>query len=142
MNRTPYQAPQTSMEHHLLELMEHVRNGTDSRAGFNLAVETAQQHAFWLENEVARQRDEINDLYRKMSPSVTSVTCSSQAIQTGSLCFEWRMEGIQWRGVWMNRPKSEHVDILREVKRRTYREILRLFRSEFERTWKLNVGSK
>jgi hypothetical protein len=148
LKRHPYQPPQTSMERHLVDLVEHVRNGTDSRAGFAQKVEAAQDHAFWLEKTCRDQRAEIERLYKMVIPGLPSVTTHINRVDTrdpsgflpgGCLSFLWEMEAIRWKGVW-NGFDHKDAQVEKEVKTRTYRQLLRLVRKEFERTFKLNMS--
>lgn len=145
MDRYPYQVAQTSMERHVIELVAHFRNGSDTLAGFAQAVERAQSHAFWLENIVKEQQAEIEKLYTSRIPGMPSVSASSElsdfrqcARVAGPLAFDWRMENIAYRALWHGYDVKDH-DLAKRVKRRAFRALLRLFRAEFEKTWTLNL---
>lgn len=145
LTRSPYQPAQTSMERHIVSLVDHLENGRDSRGGFNQAIEAAQSHAFYLEKTILEMRAEIRKLEDALMPTLPSVKCFSEEINTtdprgwalgGGIQFEWWMEAIRFRGMWNG--GNAHRSIDKHMKRRTYREILRRFRAEFEKTWALN----
>jgi hypothetical protein len=151
MERRPYQEPQTSMERHVAELVEHLRNGTDNRAGFAEKVEAALRHAFWLEKLCAEQRLEIDNLYKNVLPGMPHIKAMAERFDTrdpdpragpspmaGCLSFDWVMEAIRWRGVW-NGFDVKDAETERKVRARTYRQLMRLVRKEFERTFKINM---
>jgi hypothetical protein len=148
MKRAPYQAPQTAMERHLMELVEHLRNGTDNRAGFAQKVEAAQEHAFWLEKTCAEQREKIHNLYKNVLPQMPHIKALGKLLDSrdpsgrvpgGALSFDWTMEAVHWRGLWNGfDPKDAETE--KKVRARTYRELMRLVRKEFDRTFNLNMG--
>jgi hypothetical protein len=149
LNRHPYQAPQTSMERHVLGLVKHLEDGVDSRGGFNKAIESAQEHAFYLEKRCTELAQEVRRLELYMAPSLPSVKCWNKTLDTrdpaevypmmgGAIVFEWGMEQMRYRVVWRDGDPADQKT-LKQIKRRTYREILAKFRSEFERTWTFNT---
>lgn len=149
LKRYAYQDPQTPMERHLMELVAHLRNGTDSRGGFAQKTEAAQDHAFWLEKRCRELQEEVRRLELYMAPSLPSVKCWSKSIDTrdpsevypvrgGAIVFDWGLEQIRYRCMWQDGDPDDEAT-LRKIKRRTYREILVRFRAEFEKTWTFNV---
>lgn len=152
LKRHAYQAPQTPMERHLMELVAHLRDGTDNRAGFAQKTEAAQDHAFWLEKRCRELQEEVKRLELFMSPSLPNLSCWDKQIDTrdpssvypvrgGAVVFDWGMEKIHYRGMWRDGDDGDQATLNR-IKRRTYQEILGLFRKEFERTWTLNVSRR
>lgn len=152
MSRYPYQAPQTSMECHVTELVAHLRDGTDNREGFAKKIEAAQDHAFWLEKRCCELEEEVRRLELFMAPSLPSVKCWNEQIDTrdpsevypvmgGAIVFDWGMEQIRYRVMWRDGDLGDQ-HTLKRIKRRTYREILGRFRKEFERTWTFNVSRR
>lgn len=135
--RAPYAPPQTSMERHLLEIIEHVRNGSDTRAGFAQKVELAQSHAFWLENLCREQQQEIERLLDYCAPRMPDIQCSADQIENHY--FDWRMEALGYRV--QLRPMERPDDaMLKRIKRHAYRDLLKLFRASFEKTWTFNIN--
>lgn len=146
MKRFPHQPPQTSMERHVEELVAHLREGTDSRAGFAKAVERAQDHAFWLEKTCQELRAENENLYRSRLPGMPSFSASSETLDLcmpyhdqGPMAFDWNMKALHYRALW-NGYDLKDRDVAKRTKLKAFRELLRLFRAEFERTWTLNMG--
>lgn len=152
LKRTPYQAAQTSMERHVVGLVEHLENGRDSRGGFNQSIEAAQAHAFWLETRCIELSQEVRRLEMALMPSLPTIKMFSETTDTrdpssyypmrgGAIVFDWGMEQIRYRGVWRDADDpDEHT--ARQVKRRAYREILGRFRKEFEKTWNINFSRR
>lgn len=152
MKREPFQSPQTSMERHVADLVEHLRHGEDTQAGFFSKMEAAQAHAFWLENRCIELSAEVRQLEMKMMPSLPKIVCDSRQIDTrdpsevyptrgGALMFDWAMEKISYR-VMIRDMDDQDEKSLRRIKRRAYREILTRFRGEFEKAWTFNLSRR
>lgn len=152
MKRVPYQAPQTSMERHVVGLVEHLESGRDSRGGFNQAIEAAQAHAFWLEQRCAELSAEVRHLEMKMMPTLPAISCMGNLTDTrdpseiypvmgGALLFDWCMEKIGYR-VLIRDMDNPDEKTMRQIKRRAYQEILARFRGEFEKTWTFNLSRR
>lgn len=152
MERAPFQAPQTSMERHVAELVEHLRHGEDTQAGFYSKMEAAQAHAFWLENHAAELRAEVRRLEMAMMPALPTLKMMSKQIDTrdpsevypvmgGALVFDWFMEKIGYRVIIRDMDGPDEKT-MRRIKRRAYREILARFRDEFEKTWTFNLAKR
>lgn len=148
MERAPYQKPQTLIERRIMELVEHLRNGTDNRSGFSLAVENTMALAFSLEKSNVWLREENNRLNKMVMPSFRGVSTYSKEVDTrdpehrylgGAIEFTWCLEEIKYRGVW-KAPEELTPEVCDHIKRKTYREILKIFRADFLKTWTLNMS--
>ena len=140
------------MERHVAELVAHLRDGTDTLTGFAEKTEAALRHAFWLENICAEQRLEIDNLYKNVLPGMPHVKAMASLVDTrdpdpragpsplsGCLSFDWELQAVRWRGVW-NGFDAKDAETEKKVRTRTYRQLMRLVRKEFERTFKINMN--
>lgn len=139
LKRNPYQAPQTSMELHIAELVDHLRRRTGTRSEFATLVERAMSHAFWLETECSRLRAENLELDNALAVGLPLVTskyfemdaCSPVDFST----IEWRLEPLRWR--WVLRPFQARASerTWARIRRSVFRGLIRRVRTEFEATF-------
>ena len=139
MERKPYQPPQTSMERHLVELVEHARNGTDNRSGFAQKIESAQEHAFWLENECDRLRKEVRTLEDEMAvglPKVSMDWKDTDVRQSRYVWFrtiDWIVQPIGYRVMLRSEQSQADEKTWSRIRKWTFRSLVREMRKEYER---------
>lgn len=139
LKRTPYQAPQTSMERHVSELVQHLEHGIDSRGGFNQAVERAMSHAFWLETEYRRLAEDNRNLEDALAVGAPAITASWKELEdcapTQIHFVDWRMEEVRWRGVLRPFQSQADAETWARVRRVTFRQLLKRVREQFVKTF-------
>ena len=141
MERKPYQSPQTTMERHIAELVEHLKDGKDSRSGFAAKVEHTMSHAFWLESECDRLRRENrqaqDDLAIGMIPSFTA---SWKGIEPELTSYNlerawWEMEPQRWYCIMRPHQFKADEKAWRRIRNAAYKQLQRRIRTVFERTF-------
>ena len=134
------------MERHIAETIEHFANGKDTRSGFAQTKERAMAHAFWLESEVMRLREDNRKLEDMLAVGLPSITASwkdtplSVEAPNDIRALDWRLESKHWRT--MLKPfhsLATPVAWLR-IRRITYRQLLKAVRLEFENTFPRSIG--
>ena len=141
LKRSPYQAPQTSMERHISTLVEHLEHGVDSRGGFNQAIEHAMSHAFWLETEYLRlsqDNRELEDALAVGSPSITASWDVCPIAPTQLHSIDWRMEVQHFRALVKPFQSQADEKIWRRIRRSTFKQLLKRIRDQFDKTFPLN----
>lgn len=140
MNRIPYQEPQTSMERHIADLMKHLEHGQDSRSGFAQAVEHAMSHAFWLESEHKRLREENEKLTDALTVGMLPTFSASwketdPQLPTHVRFLDWELALVRWRAVMRPFQAEAEGDIWLKMRRATLRGVMRRVRAQFEKTF-------
>jgi hypothetical protein len=141
LKRSPYQAPQTSMERHISTLVEKLEHGIDGRGGFNQAIEHAMSHAFWLETEYLRLAQDNRELENALAVGMPIVTASWDAgpiLPTQMHTIDWQMDSIRFRA--LVRPFQSHADVKtwRRIRRSTFKQFIKRVRDQFDKTFPLN----
>lgn len=141
MKRNPYQYPQTSMEKHIAELVDNLRIGIDSRGGFAQLVERAMSHAFWLESECKRLRDEIREMESDLAKGMIPTLCASwKGIEPDISSYNleracWEMDANRW--VCYLRPHQFKADEAgwKRIRATAYKQLQQRIREVFQRTF-------
>lgn len=148
--REPYAPPSTSMERHIRDLVDHLREGHDTQAGFNSKVESAMAHAHALEEAAVKASLAVRDMERRIAIAAPPISFSSGMIDTAAgagryadtsqclLTFDWGMEPIRYRVMLREWQAKGDETLKARIKRSTYRSMLRLFRKQFEECFNLN----
>lgn len=137
MKRKPYQTPQTGMERYIASLVTMLSGGEHNRAEFAAAVEDAMAHAFYLEETCERLRKDHTETEKILSvktPPLMTTWDVRPTATTMQRIMEWRLEPIIWRTV-LSEFQSPDDRNWQRIRHATYRQLLKLMRVQFERTF-------
>lgn len=139
MTRAPYALPQTSMERHVAQLVEHLRSGVDSIGGFAQKVESAQAHAYWLETECARLRAEVRKMENELCvglPTITMDWSNTEIPIRPYVTYEeinWEISPIRYRVRMTRQQLYSNEETWGRIRRWTFRAFVQKLREEYER---------
>lgn len=140
MQRSPYQEPQTAMERHIASLVDDLRYGKDSRSGFAQKIEAALDHAFWLEKEYRRLRDENYELEKKMWLPMPEISASWKAeplppeMPKIANVF-WELRVHRWASYLKPFQTAADEKMWRRIRQTTFKELVKRIREQFEQTF-------
>lgn len=125
----------SSMELHIMRLVEHLKNKEDSQAGFMSAIDNALSHARFLEEayfKLHTQNEELREKCRMPMP----VLDFRMGIAFEYKSFYWQMQVMGYRNRIPVPPlamfNAENEIFWKLVRRQSYRGFLKLFRKTFD----------
>lgn len=147
LQRAPYQAPQTTMEYHVAELVAHLSNGIDSREGFVQKIEATQAHAFALEVRCLELYQELVDIQRELAlglPITMAWTDNSvpmHAYVTQHI-IEWVIQPIRYRLLLRSEQASATDKNWARIRKWTFRQLVKELRKQYEQNVPLRLKEK
>jgi hypothetical protein len=140
----------TSMERHIQELVDHLRHGEDSQAGFYSKIDAALAHARYLEDALIAARKDVADIERRISIATPPLHLRCEMLDMAAGAgryddisnvmqqFDWTMEPIRYRVMLREGQARSDETLKARIKRATYRGMLRKFREQFDACFNLN----
>ncbi len=129
----------SSMESHVLNLVGKLKYGVDSRSGFDRDIQSAVGHAAYLERECARLRNEVREMEKGMALRFSAMVRATCEMIPESQYFadriRWHMPSFTWNMILPPYQGIADEKMWRRICRSPYRELLKQFRTSFERTF-------
>ena len=142
MERKPFDPPETAMERHIAELVDHLQHGYDNRSGFAAKIEGAMAHAFFLEAEVQQLTEDNHKLEAALAVGLPSITASFTATEfkpasdiTSVWWLDWHLDAVQWRAELRAHHQQADEKMWQRMRHITFRQLLKRVREQFEKTF-------